>query len=1012
MNAPVFADGTIGFALSADSRELLARTAAEVAGYVESHPDVPIEDVAYALSTLRASRRQRALIRASDRSGLLGGLRDVSGNGSGAEGYTVHAGTPTAGRPAFVYPGQGSQRPGMGRLYYELSPVYRRSVDETHEASLALFGTSPRDYVLGEYPVAEDAPVDVVQPGIFMQMLGMVAMWNAAGVRADVHVGHSQGEIAAAVAAGVISLRDGLSVVTCRARTVLELAPGGYSMAVLGIDRETTAAILARRNGFVEHSVVNSAHIQCVSGERDEIDTIVAGLGEQGVFARAIRVAYPAHTSIVAQFTAGRDAHVGDLESGVFADSGQLCIGGTLGGPITPEYAPVDYWFWNLRNPVRFDLATAAALEAGADSLIEVSEHPTLQLALMENIADAQSDARVYGTSRRDAEDLTVFSDSVAQVLLRSKGFDLASLAGDRGVIPEDFPPAPMARTASWAPAVRPSRRVAPHPRPRRLTAAWVDPGVTSAARPRPLAVLDPSGAVPDFAVAVVAAAERYGATARRAAVAETGETALLVLPAAVDPVAAADALLADRSWWASDESPAAEVWLVTRGAVDTGDDSVPEPAQAAAAAGLRALAADLPGLRVRHCDVGAQLSDADAAWDAVTGLHVAAEPRVAVRAGTPLVCRLVSAGPDPAEAASLDHVIITGGTGFIGTRVCRDLAARGARRITLLSRSGDTADVRRTLAPARRTSDTEIVVRACDVTDPSAVAEALAGAPDATLVVHAAVGYADTPTTEIEPGAFARASAAKVGGLETLLKAASLADDARIVACSSLAATVPGRGQALYAAANALLDAEIAALRAAGRAAAAVQWGLWETAGPLDEEGFARVAGTGVVPMAAPDALAAIDLTSCADAVVLAADLPRLRVAAEVLGVAPLLEGLGDDGPVPDAGSAAAACEPDPDVALSADPAPSPDPASPASASSAADPGETLRARLAHVLGMGPEELDADVPLVALGLDSLQALELRTAVRTELGRDLPLEAVLGGATLADMTAALAEQTS
>ncbi|WP_345001994.1 acyl carrier protein, partial [Tsukamurella soli] len=195
------------------------------------------------------------------------------------------------------------------------------------------------------------------------------------------------------------------------------------------------------------------------------------------------------------------------------------------------------------------------------------------------------------------------------------------------------------------------------------------------------------------------------------------------------------------------------------------------------------------------------------------------------------------------------------------------------------------------------------------------------------------------------------------------------------------------------------------------GRDAASVHWGLWASA-PLDDDGFARVAATGAVPMAAPDALATVDLMTCGDVVVLAADVPRLRAVADALGAGPLLSEVLDGAGCEPAASLAEHGAPQDDPAPRADQAPPAQtaPSSPAVASAPAGAGDVLRAHLAQALGLPtPDDIDTDTPLVALGLDSLQALELRTAVRAELGRDLPLEAVLGGATLADVTAALAD---
>ncbi|MBF6150435.1 acyltransferase domain-containing protein, partial [Nocardia nova] len=118
---------------------------------------------------------------------------------------------------------------------------------------------------------------------------------------------------------------------------------------------------------------------------------VVAELTEQGKFAKEIRVAYPAHTSVVSEF---RDEFcdstlVDKLDSAQFAATDIECIGGTLGAAITPDLPVGDYWYWNLRNRVRFDLAIAAGVDSGVDTFIEISEHPALVLALMENLGTA-----------------------------------------------------------------------------------------------------------------------------------------------------------------------------------------------------------------------------------------------------------------------------------------------------------------------------------------------------------------------------------------------------------------------------------------------------------------------------------------------------------------------------------------------------------------------------------------------------------------------------------------------
>ena len=129
---------------------------------------------------------------------------------------------------------------------------------------------------------------------------------------------------------------------------------------------------------------------------------------ERGVFARVIRVQYPAHTTLMNELgeNVSRTAMQRRLENPKFLDTDTECIGATLGGPITDELPVEQYWFLNLRNTVRFDKAIAAATDREIDMFVELSDHPTLQLAVQENLATvADERARVVvGTSTRTAD--------------------------------------------------------------------------------------------------------------------------------------------------------------------------------------------------------------------------------------------------------------------------------------------------------------------------------------------------------------------------------------------------------------------------------------------------------------------------------------------------------------------------------------------------------------------------------------------------------------------------------
>ncbi|HET9874863.1 MAG TPA: acyltransferase domain-containing protein, partial [Mycobacterium sp.] len=365
---------------------MLQREAAAVLCYAASHPGVAPQAIAEMLFRSRPARKHQALVVVATRDELTGGLQAVA---DGREHRSVvRTATPaTARRTGYVFPGQGSQRPGMGRLLYESIPAFRAEADRCAEAFQAQGGASPLDYLLDEHHCADDS-AGIVQPALFAQLAGLAAAWKSFGVAPSVTLGHSQGEIAAAYVSGLISLADAVSVVGIRAGVADEIDSGDYAMAVVAADRDNCEGLLARCTGWAELSVVNSPNTTGISGDRDTVQAIVDTLTDRGVFARVIGVRYPAHTSLIQRLgDKVRAGMHGRLQSRTFSDTDIACLGGTLGGSITTDLPVDQYWFWNLRNTVRFDKAVASALALGVDAFVELAEHPTLQLAIHENLA-------------------------------------------------------------------------------------------------------------------------------------------------------------------------------------------------------------------------------------------------------------------------------------------------------------------------------------------------------------------------------------------------------------------------------------------------------------------------------------------------------------------------------------------------------------------------------------------------------------------------------------------------
>ncbi|WP_067543755.1 SDR family NAD(P)-dependent oxidoreductase [Nocardia crassostreae] len=1141
-------DGSIPVLLSSDTAAGLRGEAVAILTYLETHPAVTPDRVSDMLFRTRIARRYRALIMiaergepVAEREELLDALRALAADRP--HPAVVSGDEPaTARKIGFVFPGQGSQRPGMGKLYYALSPAYRARVDECSAIHTERFGhDQPLHYLLGNDGKFQDE-VWEVQPALMFHMSGLAAMWQATGVRPAATIGHSQGELAACATSEVMSLRDSVLVVTHRARLVERLSPLGYSMAVLAMSREDCEDLLARHSGWAELSVVNSPSIMAISGDRQTIKDMVATATERGQFAREIGVAYPAHTSIVAEVRADFEGFLGgEMSSPTFHPTEIPSYGAALGEAITPDLAQEQYWYWNLRNRVRFDRAVVSAATAGIDTLIEVVEHPVLQLALQENLnlvprdpARGPRDFRVLGTSLRTADTLREFTRNLATIAVADLGYDWNALRTETSVSlpPRDFPHTVMNPRKLWAAAgyaedkIRPA--APPIPPPQRLVESWVQWDRRSLTALRTLAVVDPTGRCADMAAALIKAADRYGATATILDSTDLTASVAVANPAASVSGAAADhsgpaegapgaaaagsadsrpgAAVATRSsaapgnggagrhsaaasGIAADSGSAAaaglasaagsavagsgaaapgsdaggaydtvvillpplpqtdgagavpglagffatqawleavrglrsggECWLVTVGGESVVDsDPLPQLFHAAVSSGFRCVGVENPGVLFRHLDLAAD-AGAEQASRIVGALHTAGEPDLALRGGKVFVKRLVEDESEPGAAADLDHVVIVGGTGQLGRIFAEHFARTGAGRVTLLSRSGEAGAPAGELARLRSIGGTEIVAVACDVSDPESVRRFAAEQADrpASVLIHAAVNYVDAGIAEITPEMVATAAASKVVGLEAVLAAVPRTPDCRILLCSSMAATLGGRGQILYAVTNRMLDIVARRARAQGLACTSIEWALWSVAGPLDAAGFARVSGTGMYPMNPADAIAAGLTWQPTDAVVISADWPLLRANAEVFGQAAVLAAVPERpervAPLR-VETSAAAVESVVDAAPVAMPAPvaasMPPAVAPAADRSLA---EQVLAELERVMGVGAgETIDRSVPLVALGLDSLQALDFRKRVRSALDRDLPVAAILGGASLDDVVLLMAENTN
>jgi len=415
----------------------LAGQAARLAAFAAGEPDLDLGDAGWSLATTRSVFEHRAVVLAAGREELAAGLSAVAAGQPAAGVVTgIVAGKP--GRVAFVFPGQGGQWAGMGRDLCAASPVFAARLAECGQALAPYVDWHLEQVIAGAAGAPGLAAAEVVQPVLWAVMVSLAAVWQAAGVGPDSVAGHSQGEIAAACVAGILSLDDAAKVVALRSRALAALAGQGGMMSVAAPAGEVEAALTAW-TGRLAVAAVNGPAAAVVSGELPAMAEFAAECERRGWRARRLPVDYASHSAQVERL----EQEITAALAGISPAPGQIPMVSALTGQLVagPEL-DARYWYGSLRAPVQFSQAIMTLAATGHRAFIEVSPHPVLTGAITETLEQIQAHAGqdangpdiadaaplVFGTLRRDEGGAARLLASLAEVHVRGIGVDWAAV--------------------------------------------------------------------------------------------------------------------------------------------------------------------------------------------------------------------------------------------------------------------------------------------------------------------------------------------------------------------------------------------------------------------------------------------------------------------------------------------------------------------------------------------------------------------------------------------------------
>jgi phthiocerol/phenolphthiocerol synthesis type-I polyketide synthase B len=1000
--------------------ERIASTAAALADWMAgAGAGARLADAAHTINHHRASHAQFATVCARDRADAVAGLRAIAGGGSAVGVVGPHDGQCGPGT-VFVYSGQGSHWAGMGWQLLSDEAAFAAAVDEIEPPFVEHVGFSLRQVLAEGQPISGDARV---QPVIMALQLALTQLWASYGVTPDAVVGHSMGEVTAAVVSGALSPADGLRVIATRSRLMSQLAGQG-AVALLGLDAEATAALIA------EHPAVSlagyiSPRQTVIAGPVAAVDLVIATVSDQNCLARRVNMEVASHTASMDPVLPQLRAALADLSPA----PPKIPLISSVADVTTTPVLDAEYWVSNLRQPMRLHQAIAAAARDHA-MFIEVSPHPTLTHAISATCESVAAHHHSIGTLWRDGDDTVSFHTNL-------------NATHTTHPPPTPHPPephpvlpsTPWHHTRHWIDAAPVRRRSGPADnRPAQTSAVVPAEWCCTLTWPTcPLPAATPAAEGRWLVVADTALGAEFSRTL-------DGGDALTVLPPSVLAYGAGRAALADALGGVShvvfapdvaagcfDAAPGYELFnearrlsaalsamtlpprlfMLTRNAQPIGAGDRANPAHAVLWGLGRTLAVEQPEIWGAIVDVDESVpAELVARYVVAEARGGGGEDQVVYRAGgrhVPRLSRRTLPAVSPVEFDTTHCHLVIGAAGKIGPYLIRQLADMGAATIVAVSRNpGSRLDE---LAAGLSANGTALVTVAADATDEAAMSALFdrfgADLPPLGGIYLAAYGGGPVMLHDMTDDDVTTMFAPKLDAVSLLHKLSLHQPVGQFVMFTSISGVLGSRWLGHYAATTTFLDTFAYARRAAGLPATAVNWGSWKSlADNQTDQELQVTVKSGLEPMPDEVAIQALWSLTGPDApvrcTIVAADWARLAAAYRTRApfhiVDELLAG-ESDGCIASTPSTAfrdalRECEPQRRHDLLLD---------------------HINAQVCAAMGLAsPEPLDPSAGFFQSGMDSLMSVTLQRSLAESLGETLPTSVVFDYPTVGALAGYLA----